>query len=38
MLFGSYENPKEFNSTSGFDTKKELRLKDMLQFKDVHKE
>ena len=37
MLFGTYENPKEFNSTCGFETKKELRLKDMLQFK-VHKE
>lgn len=38
MLFGTYENPKEFNSTCGFDTEKELRLKDMLKFKDVHKE
>lgn len=38
MLFGTYENPKEVNSTCGFDTEKELRLKDMLQFKDVHKE
>jgi sterol desaturase/sphingolipid hydroxylase (fatty acid hydroxylase superfamily) len=38
MLFGTYENPKEFNSTCGFDSEKELRLKDMLQFKDVHKE
>lgn len=37
MLFGTYENPKEFNSTCDFDTEKELRLKDMLQFKDVHK-
>ena len=38
MLFGTYQNPKEFKSTCGFDTEKELRLKDMLQFKDVHKE
>jgi hypothetical protein len=38
MLFGTYENPKEFKGTCGFDIEKELRLKDMLQFKDVHKE
>lgn len=38
MLFGTYENPKEFKSTCGFETEKELRLKDMLKFKDVHKE
>jgi sterol desaturase/sphingolipid hydroxylase (fatty acid hydroxylase superfamily) len=38
MLFGTFENPKEFKGSYGFDTEKELRLKDMLQFKDVHKE
>lgn len=38
MLFGTYENPKKLNSTCGFDTEKELRLKDILRFKDVHKE
>jgi sterol desaturase/sphingolipid hydroxylase (fatty acid hydroxylase superfamily) len=38
MLFGTYQNPKEFKGTCGFDTEKELRLKDMLTFKDVHKE
>lgn len=38
MLFGTYANPKEFKGTCGFDTEKELRLKDMLKFKDVHKE
>ncbi len=38
MLFGTYENPKLFESNCGFDTEKELRLKDMLLFKDVHKE
>lgn len=38
MLFGTYENPKEFKGTCGFNTEKELRLKDMLKFKDVHKE
>jgi hypothetical protein len=38
MLFGTYENPKEFKSTCGFDNEKEQRLFDMFQFKDVHKE
>lgn len=37
MLFGTYRNPKEFNATCGFDTKKELMLYEMLKFKDVHK-
>ena len=37
MLFGTYENPKEYKGTCGFDNKKELRLKDMIQF-NVHKE
>ncbi|GAB3799402.1 sterol desaturase family protein [Spirosoma humi] len=38
MLFGTYRNPKEFRSTCGFDEEKELRLGDMLRFKDVHRE
>lgn len=38
MLFGTYQNPKEFQSTCGFDEEKELRLGDMLRFKDVHRE
>ncbi|AUD01231.1 sterol desaturase family protein [Spirosoma pollinicola] len=38
MLFGTYQNPKEFRSTCGFDEEKELRLGDMLRFKDVHRE
>lgn len=37
MLFGTYENPKEFNETCGFDDEKEQRLLDMLKFNDVHK-
>ncbi|AZI24306.1 sterol desaturase family protein [Pedobacter sp. G11] len=37
MLFGTYENPKEFKSTCGFDNEKEQRLFDMIRFKDVHK-
>lgn len=36
MLFGTYENPKEFKSTCGFDNEKEQRLLDMIKFKDVH--
>ncbi len=36
MLFGTYENPKAFNATCGFDNDKELLLFDMLKFKDVH--
>ena len=38
MLFGTYQNPKEFRSTCGFDQEKELRLGDMLRFRDVHRE
>lgn len=37
MLFGTYQNPKEFNSSCGFDTDKEQRLGEMLRFRDVHK-
>jgi sterol desaturase/sphingolipid hydroxylase (fatty acid hydroxylase superfamily) len=37
MLFGTYENPKEFKSTCGFDNEKEQRLLDMIRFRDVHK-
>ena len=37
MLFGTYENPKKFKTSCGFDADKELRLFDMLKFKDVHK-
>ena len=39
MLFGTYNNPKdtEVCDKCGFDEDKELRLKDMLLFSDVHK-
>jgi sterol desaturase/sphingolipid hydroxylase (fatty acid hydroxylase superfamily) len=37
MLFGTYENPKEFTETCGFDDAREQRLGDMLLYKDVHK-
>ena len=38
MLFGTYENPKEFTGTPDFVIEKELRLKDILKYKALHKE
>jgi sterol desaturase/sphingolipid hydroxylase (fatty acid hydroxylase superfamily) len=38
MLFGTYENPKEWTHTCGFDPEKEELLMDMLLYKDVHRE
>lgn len=37
MLFGTYENPKEWTATCGFDDEKEQRLAEMLAYRDVHK-
>jgi len=39
MLFGTYYNPtrQEICDKCGFDEDKEVRMKDMLLFKDVHK-
>jgi len=37
MLFGTYENPKEWNSQCGFTPEREERLIDMLRYRDVHK-
>jgi sterol desaturase/sphingolipid hydroxylase (fatty acid hydroxylase superfamily) len=37
MLFGTYENPKEWNASCGFDDEREQRLTDMLAYRDVHK-
>lgn len=39
MLFGTYYNPRnqEICNTCGFDADKEIKVKDMLVFKDVHK-
>jgi sterol desaturase/sphingolipid hydroxylase (fatty acid hydroxylase superfamily) len=37
MLFGTYENPKAFRSSCGFDADKEERLGEMLAFRDVHR-
>jgi hypothetical protein len=36
MLFGTYENPREWTHTCGFDPEKEERLWDMLRYRDVH--
>ena len=36
MLFGTYENPKEWKHTCGFEDKKEQELLGMLRYKDVH--
>lgn len=37
MMFGTYENPVEACERCGFDTNKEIRIKDMLLFRDVNK-
>lgn len=37
MMFGTYENPREFRGQCGFDAEKEERLKEMLAFRDVHR-
>jgi sterol desaturase/sphingolipid hydroxylase (fatty acid hydroxylase superfamily) len=38
MLFGTYENPKEWTQTCGFDTKKEQQLIKMLACRDVNRD
>ena len=37
MLFGTYENPKEWKHSCGFDNEKEQQLLNMLMYQDVHK-
>ena len=37
MLFGTYENPKEWVHTCGFDDVKEQKLLPMLAYQDVYK-
>ncbi|MFP3773641.1 sterol desaturase family protein [Legionella pneumophila serogroup 1] len=37
MLFGTYDNPKEWSKTCGFVPEKEEQLLNMLVYKDVHK-
>jgi sterol desaturase/sphingolipid hydroxylase (fatty acid hydroxylase superfamily) len=36
ILFGTFENPREFTATCGFDDGREQRLGEMLRFRDVH--
>ena len=36
MMFGTYENPKEFIYTCGFDDELEQQLVPMLIYRDVH--
>lgn len=36
MLFGTYENPKEWRHSCGFDASKEEQLLQMLAYEDVH--
>jgi sterol desaturase/sphingolipid hydroxylase (fatty acid hydroxylase superfamily) len=38
MLFGTYENPKDWVYSCGFDDAKEQKLIQMLAYKDVHNE
>ncbi len=38
MLFGTYENPPQWDGRCGFDDGKEQQLPAMLAFRDVHKE
>lgn len=38
MLFGTYENPENWEQTCGFDGDREKQLAGMLACKDVHKE
>ncbi|HWG10618.1 MAG TPA: sterol desaturase family protein [Rhodanobacteraceae bacterium] len=38
MLFGTYDNPREFRGRCGFDTDKELQLGRMLAWRDVHRD
>jgi sterol desaturase/sphingolipid hydroxylase (fatty acid hydroxylase superfamily) len=37
MLFGTYENPAEWQLTCGFDDDKEQQLVNMLKYQDVHR-
>jgi sterol desaturase/sphingolipid hydroxylase (fatty acid hydroxylase superfamily) len=37
MLFGTYENPRTFDATCGFDDACEQRLGAMLRWRDVHR-
>lgn len=36
MMFGTYENPRDFRHRCGFDDPQEQRLLEMLAYRDVH--
>jgi hypothetical protein len=36
MLFGTYENPKIWDNSCGFDNAREQRLGAMLVYRDIH--
>lgn len=38
MLFGTYENPRRVDVRCGYTTAQELRLVDMLRWRDVHRD
>lgn len=38
MLFGTYENPKNWTEKCGFSPENEERLFEMLRYVDVHKD
>ena len=38
MLFGTFENPKQFTHRCGFDDAREQRLPEMLAWRDVHRD
>lgn len=38
MMFGTYENPREFKASCGFDDSREQQLGAMLLYRDVHKD
>ena len=37
MMFGTFENPKEYVAEVGFDVAREKKIYDMLLTKDVYK-
>jgi sterol desaturase/sphingolipid hydroxylase (fatty acid hydroxylase superfamily) len=36
MLFGTYENPRDWDGKCGFDDHREQQLLGMLAYRDVH--
>jgi sterol desaturase/sphingolipid hydroxylase (fatty acid hydroxylase superfamily) len=37
MLFGTYENPPQWDDRCGFDDAREQQLLEMLKYRDVHR-